>query len=57
MDGEVQEREDRGDEGGRDKEPHCHSRLGVFVVDTLVKAALVGFFYLIFSAIRIQLGI
>ena len=57
MDSEIQEREGRGDEGGRDKEPHGHPRFGIFVVDTLVKAALVGFFYLIFSAIRIQLGI
>jgi len=57
MDSEIQEREDRGDEGGRDKESDSHSRLRVFVVDTLVKAALIWFFHLIFSAIRIQLGI
>ena len=57
MDSEIQGRKDRGDEGGRDKESHGHSRLGVFIVDTLIKAAFIWFFHLIFSAIRIQLGI
>jgi hypothetical protein len=57
VDSEVQGRTDGRDEEGRDRRVDGHPRLGVFIVDTLVKAALIGFFYLIFSAIRIQLGI
>jgi len=57
MDSEVQGRTDGRDEEGRDRGADANPGCAFLIVDTLVKAALIGFFYILFATIRVQLGI
>ena len=57
MDGEVPGWKDDGDEGIRSDEDHPNPGCAFLIVDSLVKAALIGFFYILFATIRVQLGI
>ena len=49
MDGEIQGREVGGDGGGRDRGADHPNGCLSFVIDTLVKAGLILFFYYILS--------
>jgi hypothetical protein len=57
MGSEIQGREAGGDEGGGDRGSDSTPGCAFLIVDTLVKATLVGFFYVLFATIRVQLGI
>jgi hypothetical protein len=49
MDSEVQRRKGGGDEGGLDRGPDHPNGYLAFVIDTLVKAGLILFFYYVLS--------
>ena len=49
MDSEIQGREGGGDEGGHDRGTDHPNGCLAFVIDTLVKAGLILFFYYILS--------
>ena len=52
MAGEIRNGEERGDVGGGNSGPHgCSSALIVFILDTLVKALSILFWYLVISGI------